>query len=145
MNHTLSQRSHMILQIVGDLERVGDHAENLVELTDYCRENKIEMSKEANSSLREMMRMVEKAMTDSLTALRNNNVELARKVIEQDDLIDDMERDLRKGHISRLNAGACSAAAGAVYLDILSNLERIGDHAVNLAQAVIEDQEGKAV
>ncbi len=145
VNHTLSQRSHMILQIVGDLERVGDHAENLVELTDYCRENKIEMSKDANTSLREMMRMVEKAVTDSLTALRNNNVELARKVIEQDDLIDDMERDLRKGHISRLNAGACSAAAGAVYLDILSNLERIGDHAVNLAQAVIEDQEGKAV
>lgn len=140
VNHTLSQRSYMILQAVGDLERVGDHAENLVELTDYCLENKIEMSKEANDRLREMMQMVEKALADSLTALRNNNVDLAQKVIEQDDIIDEMESDLRKGHITRLNAGACSAAAGAVYLDILSNLERIGDHAVNLAQAVIEDQ-----
>lgn len=140
VNHTLSQRSYMILQAVGDLERVGDHAENLVELTDYCLENKIEMSKEANDRLREMMQRVEKALADSLTALRNNNVDLAQKVIEQDDIIDEMESDLRKGHITRLNAGACSAAAGAVYLDILSNLERIGDHAVNLAQAVIEDQ-----
>lgn len=140
VNHTLSQRSYMILQAVGDLERVGDHAENLVELTDYCLENKIEMSKEANDRLREMMQMVEKALADSLTALRNNNVDLAQKVIEQDDIIDEMESDLRKGHITRLNSGACSAAAGAVYLDILSNLERIGDHAVNLAQAVIEDQ-----
>ena len=140
VNHTLSQRSHMILQAVGDLERVGDHAENLVELTDYCRENKIKMSDEANKKLSEMMHLVEKALVDSLTSLRNNNVELAKKVIEQDDIIDSMENELRKGHITRLNAGACSAAAGAVYLDILSNLERIGDHAVNLAQAVLEDQ-----
>ena len=87
-----------------------------------------------------MMHLVEKALVDSLTSLRNNNVELAKKVIEQDDIIDSMENELRKGHITRLNAGACSAAAGAVYLDILSNLERIGDHAVNLAQAVLEDQ-----
>ena len=143
VNHVLSQRSYMILQAVGDLERVGDHAENQVELTDYCKENKIEMSKEANEGLREMMQAVNKAMADSLTALRNNNVTLARQVIEQDDIIDDMESDLRKGHIARLNAGACSAAAGAVYLDILSNLERIGDHAVNLAKAVLEDQEKK--
>ncbi len=143
VNHVLSQRSYMILQAVGDLERVGDHAENLVELTDYCKENKIEMSKEANEGLREMMQAVNKAMADSLTALRNNNVTLARQVIEQDDIIDDMESNLRKGHIARLNAGACSAAAGAVYLDILSNLERIGDHAVNLAKAVLEDQEKK--
>ncbi|MBO5140421.1 MAG: hypothetical protein J6B76_07205, partial [Peptococcaceae bacterium] len=46
--------------------------------------------------------------------------------------------DLRKGHITRLNAGACSATAGAAYLDMLSNLERIGDHAVNIAQIVLE-------
>ena len=143
VNHVLSQRSYMILQAVGDLERVGDHAENLVELTDYCKENKIEMSKEANEGLREMMQAVNKAMADSLTALRNNNVTLAQQVIEQDDIIDDMESNLRKGHFARLSAGAWRAVAGAVYLDILSNLERIGDHAVNLAKAVLEDQEKK--
>ena len=50
-----------------------------------------------------------------------------------------MERDLRKGHITRLNEGKCSGSAGAVYLDVLSNLERIGDHAVNIAKYVLEN------
>jgi len=138
LDQVLSKRSYMLLQAVGDLERIGDHAENLIELTDYCRDNKIEMSKEANEGLREMMHLVEGALRDSLDALRNNNRDLAIKVIEQDDRVDVMEVELRKGHIARLNAGACSAGAGAVYLDILSNLERIGDHAVNLAQEVLE-------
>ena len=134
VSHVLSQRSKTILQAVGDLERIGDHAENLVELTDYCIDNKIEISKEANSGLREMMMLVEQALSDSLVAIRNNDDQLAIKVIEQ---------ELRKGHIARLNAGACSAGAGAVYLDILSNLERIGDHAVNLAQTVLEEKADK--
>ncbi len=143
INHALSERSYMILQVVGDLERVGDHAENLVELTDYCLENKIEMSKEADRGLSRMMERVQKALSDSLTALRNHDEALARTVVEQDDIVDEMENTLRKGHIARLNAGYCSAAAGAVYLDILSNLERIGDHAVNLAQTILEDEESK--
>ena len=144
LDQVLSKRSYMLLQAVGDLERIGDHAENLIELTDYCMENKIEMSQGANDGLREMMEMVQDAVRDSLDALRNNDRDLAIKVIEQDDRIDVMEVELRKGHISRLNAGACSAGAGAVYLDILSNLERIGDHAVNLAQEVL-DQHRKTV
>ncbi|MBR4943988.1 MAG: Na/Pi cotransporter family protein [Peptococcaceae bacterium] len=144
LDQVLSKRSYMLLQAVGDLERIGDHAENLIELTDYCMENKIEMSQGANDGLREMMEMVQDAVRDSLDALRNNDRDLAIKVIEQDDRIDVMEVELRKGHISRLNAGACSAGAGAVYLDILSNLERIGDHAVNLAQEVL-DQHRKPV
>ena len=144
LDQVLSKRSYMLLQAVGDLERIGDHAENLIELTDYCMENKIEMSQGANDGLREMMEMVQDAVRDSLEALRNNDRDLAIKVIEQDDRIDVMEVELRKGHISRLNAGACSAGAGAVYLDILSNLERIGDHAVNLAQEVL-DQHRKTV
>ena len=138
LDQVLSKRSYMLLQAVGDLERIGDHAENLIELTDYCLENKIEMSKSANDGLREMMELVQDALRDALAALRNNDRDLAIKVIEQDDRVDVMEVELRKGHIARLNAGACSAGAGAVYLDILSNLERIGDHAVNLAQEVLE-------
>ncbi|MBP3342196.1 MAG: Na/Pi cotransporter family protein, partial [Peptococcaceae bacterium] len=138
LDHILSERSYTILQAVGDLERIGDHAENLVELTDYCMVNKIEISDEANDGLREMMETVQQAVSNSLLALRNNNALLAREVIDMDDEVDRMEADLRKGHITRLNAGACSATAGAAYLDMLSNLERIGDHAVNIAQIVLE-------
>lgn len=135
----LSNRSFMILQVVGDLERIGDHAENLVELADYCNENRIGISKEAMDSLKEMVVHVEKAFSDSLLAMKTNNSELARSVIALDDVIDQMENDLRKGHITRLNEGKCSGSAGAIYLDILSNLERIGDHAVNIAKYVIGD------
>ncbi|MBQ2836514.1 MAG: Na/Pi cotransporter family protein, partial [Peptococcaceae bacterium] len=138
LDHILSERSYTILQAVGDLERIGDHAENLVELTDYCMANKIEISDVANDGLREMMETVQQAVSNSLLALRNNNALLAREVIDMDDEVDRMEVDLRKGHITRLNAGACSATAGAAYLDMLSNLERIGDHAVNIAQIVLE-------
>ena len=138
LDHILSERSYTILQAVGDLERIGDHAENLVELTDYCMANKIEISDVANDGLREMMETVQQAVSNSLLALRNNNALLAREVIDMDDEVDRMEADLRKGHITRLNAGACSATAGAAYLDMLSNLERIGDHAVNIAQIVLE-------
>lgn len=135
----LSDRSFMILQVVGDLERVGDHAENLIELADYCNENRIGISKEAMDALKTMVGHVQKAYADSLLALKTNNAEVARSVLDLDDVIDDMERDLRKGHITRLNEGRCSAGAGAVYLDVLSNLERIGDHAVNIAKYVLEN------
>ncbi len=139
INKGLSDRSFMLLQVVGDLERIGDHAENLVELADYCTENRINISKEAMDALKEMVGHVQKAYADSLSALKTNNVELARAVLALDDVIDDMERDLRKGHITRLNEGKCSGSAGAVYLDVLSNLERIGDHAVNIAKYVLEN------
>ena len=121
------------------MERIGDHAENLVELADYCNENHIGISKEAMDSVKEMVAHVQKAFSDSLLALKTNNAEVAHSVIALDDVIDDMERDLRRGHINRLNEGKCSAGAGAVYLDVLSNLERIGDHAVNIAKCVVED------
>ena len=139
ISKALSDRSFMILQVVGDLERIGDHAENLVELADYCNENHIGISKEAMDSVKEMVAHVQKAFSDSLLALKTNNAEVAHSVIALDDVIDDMERDLRRGHINRLNEGKCSAGAGAVYLDVLSNLERIGDHAVNIAKCVVED------
>ena len=138
INKTFSQKSYTILQALGDIERIGDHAENLVELTDYILENKIIISQEANESLHKMMKNVQIAYRDSLTALRDGNRELAMQVIERDDIIDFMEQDLRRGHISRLNEGKCSAGAGAVYLDILSQMERIGDHAVNIAKYTLD-------
>jgi phosphate:Na+ symporter len=73
----------------------------------------------------------------SLDALDTTNHELAREVAEQEDLIDKMERKFRKKHILRLTEGQCSAQAGIVFVDIVSNLERIGDHSVNIAEAIL--------
>jgi len=73
----------------------------------------------------------------ALESLDENDVELARTVAEKVDLIDKMERRFRKNHITRLNEGSCSAQAGMVFVDIVSNLERVGDHAVNIAEAIL--------
>ena len=134
----LSNRSYIILQSVGDLERIGDHAKNILEQAEYCLENNIVLSESALESLKTMFNYVGQTLRDSLEALRTGNQELAKEVIDFDDMIDQMEVCLRKGHIERLNAGKCSGSAGAVYLDLISSLERIGDHGVNIAKYVLE-------
>lgn len=138
LNSALSNRSYIILQTVGDLERIGDHAENIVEQADYCTENNINLSGNAQESLKTMFSYVQQILSDSMEALRTGDKDLAKDVIDFDDMIDQMEVCLRKDHIERLNAGRCSGSAGAVYLDVISNLERIGDHAVNIARYVLE-------
>jgi phosphate:Na+ symporter len=75
-----------------------------------------------------------------LNALDHHDVSLAKQVVEKEEEIDRMERSLRKKHILRLSEGQCSAQAGIVFVDIISNLERIGDHAVNIAEAVIGEK-----
>jgi phosphate:Na+ symporter len=125
------------MQVIGDMERVGDHADNLVELTDYAIEHKVKFSDEALADLKDMMEKVQEIYSLSLQALALNDAALAEKVIKSDDIIDDLELELRKKHIARLNEGKCSGNNGAVYLDIISNLERIGDHSVNIAGYVL--------
>lgn len=133
----LSHRSHTILQAVGDIERVGDHAENIVELTEYANAHNLVFSEKALQDLEQLTERVKEIFLLSLEALENEDKQLARKVIEKDNEIDEMERELRKAHIARVNARTCNGNVGAVYLDILSNLERIGDHSVNVAGYVI--------
>lgn len=133
----LSQKSHTIIQAVGDIERVSDHSDNIIELTDYAAAHGLGFSEKALQDLAKMAELVKEIYLLSLQALEREDKQLARTVIEKDDLIDEMERDLRKAHIARVNARTCSGNSGAVYLDVLSNLERIGDHAVNMAGYVI--------
>lgn len=133
-----SNKSYIVLQSVGDIERIGDHAENILEVTDTCIEGNIEFSDDARESLRTMFSYVQQIVVDAMTALEMNDKELAKDVIGFDDMIDQMEACLRKGHIERLNAGQCNGSAGAAYLDIINNLERIGDHCVNIAKYVLE-------
>ena len=119
---------------------MGDHADNLVELTDYAQDNNVRLSEMAIKGLEEMIEQVKKTLALSLEALKNDDRELAIKVVDSDDIIDKMELDLRRAHIARLNEGTCDGSAGAVYLDILSNLEEIGDHAVNIAGYVLGER-----
>ncbi|MGD7043983.1 Na/Pi cotransporter family protein [Jeotgalibacillus proteolyticus] len=132
-----SERHSNLMDSVRDIERIGDHFENIIELVDYQQSNKVKMTEEAMEDLREMFTLTIDAVSSSIEALDQNDQAIARDVAEKEDLIDKMERKFRKKHILRLNEGQCSGQSGIVFVDIVSNLERIGDHAVNIAEAVL--------
>jgi len=118
---------------VGDVERVGDHAENLIELYEYKIEHGVKFSEMGMQEFQEMIDTAIRAFEASLEAIADEDPRLAKAAQALEPEIDAMEKRLRKRHIQRLNEGACSPDAGVVFIDILSNLERVGDHAHNLA------------
>ncbi|MET0786064.1 MAG: Na/Pi cotransporter family protein [Paenisporosarcina sp.] len=132
-----SGRHIMLMETVRDIERVGDHFENILELIDYQIENRLKLTDQAMEDITEMFTLTIETVEKALEALDIGSSKLAREVAEQEDLIDKMERKFRKKHILRLNEGVCSPQAGIVFVDLVSNLERIGDHAVNIAEAVL--------
>lgn len=136
-----SNRHVMLMDSIRDIERIGDHFENIVELTDVQRLNRLTLTEEAFGDLTKMFTLTIETVDKAIQALNTNDKELAREVAEQEDLIDKMERKYRKRHILRLNQGTCSAQAGIVFVDVISNLERIGDHAVNIAEAVLGERD----
>jgi len=127
-----------LFSTVNDIERVGDHADNIAELALYKIDNNVHFSEKANIELREMISKVSESYELSLEALKEGNRYKAQKVIELEGVVDEMEKILRKKHITRLNDGRCEMSSGIVFLDVLSNLERISDHASNIALAVLD-------
>lgn len=126
-----------LMETVRDIERIGDHYENIIELIDYRDVNRVVLSEDAMNDLSEMFTLTIETVQKSIQSLDMNNMDLAREVFQQEDLIDKMERKFRKNHILRLNERSCSAQAGMVFVDIVSNLERIGDHAVNISESIL--------
>ncbi|RXI99584.1 Na/Pi cotransporter family protein [Anaerobacillus alkaliphilus] len=135
-----SELHSMLMDTVRDIERVGDHMENIVELIDYKITNKVTISDKAMSDLDEMFNLTISTLQQAIKSLENNDIIEARSVLLKEEKIDKMERQLRKNHILRINEGNCTGSAGIVFVDIVSNLERIGDHAVNIAEAVIGEE-----
>lgn len=132
-----SARHVMLMDTVRDIERIGDHFENIIELIDFREVNRVKLTEDAMEDLSEMFTLTIETLQKAIQSLNMNDTALARTVAEQEDLIDKMERKFRKNHIVRLNGGQCSAQAGMVFVDIVSNLERIGDHSVNIAEAIL--------
>ncbi|EEK63625.1 Na/Pi cotransporter family protein [Bacillus cereus] len=140
LSPTDSEKHSVLAGVVGDIERVGDHVENLVELVDFQISNRVSLSDEALAELNEMLELTISTLQDSVEALTNFDTELAQTVIAKERQIDQMERVLRKRHVLRLNERSCSGDASIIFVDMVSNLERIGDHAVNIADGVLGEQ-----
>lgn len=129
-----------LMDSVRDIERIGDHFENIVELIDYKLSNKIFITEQGQEDLNNMFDLTLLIVKETINALEQNDREKALAVRQKEDQIDKMERNFRKKHIIRVNEGLCSGSAGIVFVDILSNLERIADHAVNIAEEVLGDE-----
>jgi len=140
LSPTDSEKHSVLAGVVGDIERVGDHVENLVELVDFQISNRVSLSDDALTELNEMLELTISTLQDAINALTNYDTELAQTVIAKERKIDQMERVLRKRHVLRLNERSCSGDASIIYVDMVSNLERIGDHAVNIADGVLGEQ-----
>ncbi len=126
-----------LFNTVNDLERIGDHAENIAELAQNSIENNLPYSSESKEELINMVDKVLYAVESSLDAMRTGDLEIAQRVRELEEKVDIMEKACRAGHIYRLNNNMCNPESGIMFLDVISNLERISDHATNIADAVV--------
>ena len=129
-----------ILDSSRDLERIGDHAEALINLNDYLQRKNVQFSEAALEELADIYLKTSDFVKDALESVENNDLEKAQALIERHEDINNMERVLRKTHIKRLNNGECSTQAGVNFIDIISHYTRVSDHAMNLAEKVLAEQ-----
>lgn len=131
----IQQVSHLLFT-VSDFERIGDHCDNIAELAESLVKEERQLSADAVEDLKDILDVVVKAVDTAIESRRKESIIDARRVYMLEDDVDSMEEELRHSHMERLSKGLCSADTGIVFLDILSNLERISDHAVNIAEYV---------
>lgn len=140
LNQKESEVLTNILDSSRDLERIGDHAEALINLNDYLQRKNVQFSEAALEELAEIYLKTSEFVKDALESVENNDLEKAQALIERHEDINNMERVLRKTHIKRLNNGECSTQAGVNFIDIISHYTRVSDHAMNLAEKVLAEQ-----
>ncbi|CVI67936.1 transcriptional regulator PhoU [Clostridiales bacterium CHKCI001] len=142
-NLSLTDHQHLIVSnlfyTVNDIERVGDHTENIAEQVEYMIKNHINFSETGIKDIQDIGNTAAKAFAYSIECREKNSKEALRKVINLEDDVDILEEDLRAKHIERLSAGECDPSSGVVFLDILGNLERISDHATNIVGYVKDE------
>ena len=144
-NLPISETEHKfvtgLFHSVSDIERVGDHAENIVELAESSVKNEITFSEIAINEIKEMAATAIRGFELSLQACETNDPIIAQQVLPIEQMVNKMEMDLRDRHIQRLAEGQCTSAAGIMFLDLINNLERVSDHASNIATTTLEQND----
>lgn len=142
-NLSLSEDQHLIISnlfyTINDIERVGDHTENIAERAEYMLNNDLSFSSTGIEDLKEIAQKAIGSFENSVACRETNSRENLRKVISMEDDVDMLEEEFRDKHITRLSSRECNTSAGVVFLEIMGDLERISDHAMNIAGYVKDE------
>lgn len=136
-NLSLTEEQHLIVKnlfyTISDIERIGDHSENIAELADTKRKDKITFSPKGVRDLNAIADAAFETLNWAIDARKSHHLDSVKKVNACEEKVDKLEDELREKHIQRLSKGKCVPESGVIFLDIMSNLERIADHASNIA------------
>ncbi len=133
-----AEKIPVFIHSVNDIERIGDHAENLVELAQRRADQKLIFTDDANSELKRMIDVVTEMISDVMEGLQSGELSHAKRALHKEDQLNKMQIEFRQSHVQRLNGGSCDMMAGLIFLDFVDYLEKIGDHLTNIAQGLME-------
>nr|MCR5654373.1 Na/Pi symporter [Lachnospiraceae bacterium] len=121
-----------LFHVVNDIERIGDHAENMADAAKRRKEQDLDFSKEAIGEMNEMLTLVNALIRLSVETLHNVTDEHVEDALKLEEAVDEKERELQQAHVDRLTKNECTPEAGMLFSDVVSGLERVGDHATNI-------------
>lgn len=127
----------VLLHAVNDLERISDHAVNIVEIAQRKIEQKLSFTNSALAEAEQLRKEASQMFGYIITALENNDTAAARLALVNEDSLNKMQVDFRRSHVQRMTDRICSAETGLIFIDLVDNVEKMGDHLSNIAQAVI--------
>lgn len=139
LSESESKEVSKMLKIIGDLERIADHAINIGQASRELRDKNLSLSEDAIKEMDSMLNAVKYCVDLSLLAFEKDDLSIALKVPPLEEVIDELKAKLRANHIDRVKRRQCSIEAGFIWSDLLTNLERVGDHCNNIATEIIDD------
>lgn len=139
LSESESKEVSKMLKIIGDLERIADHAINIGQASRELRDKNLSLSEDAIKEMDNMLNAVKECVDLSLLAFEKDDLSIALKVPPLEEVIDELKAKLRANHIDRVKRRQCSIEAGFIWSDLLTNLERVGDHCNNIATEIIDD------
>jgi phosphate:Na+ symporter len=127
----------VLLHTVNDLERIGDHAVNIVEIAERKIEQKLIFSEYALAEADKLKNQIDQMCDRIIAALEKSDTESAIAALSNENNINKMQLEFRRSHVQRMTDGICSPETGLIFIDLVDNVEKIGDHLNNIAQAVL--------